>query len=199
MDAREDLPRISFESLQDWNRVQNNLATALRSRLNKELDDQGLPRDEDKFLPHINQFLDSISEIARPNLRINGRNYEDLPDDEDEFEQFDEALDRHIWSLSDQRLRWDKEVANYRRSRPREIETMLQQNIALHSAIDSNTPLPQPDDLSSSAAVELNLDVAGVFDRSASLASQLLQSISSQHERAGRMKSVTKEVMDMKP
>ena len=46
------------------------------------------------------------------------------------MEPFDEALDRHIWSLSDQRLKWDKEIAERRRTRPREIEALVlaQQN-----------------------------------------------------------------------
>ena len=39
-----------------------------------------------------------------------------------EIEQFDEALDRRVWSLSDQRRRWDLEVATKRRTTPQEIE-----------------------------------------------------------------------------
>src|ERR1700691_2476013 len=43
-----------------------------------------------------------------------------------EIEPFDEALDRHIWSLSDQRLKWDREIARTRTEKRREVETMLQ-------------------------------------------------------------------------
>lgn len=43
-----------------------------------------------------------------------------------EIEPFDEALDRHIWSLSDQRLKWDREIARTRAEKPKEVETMLQ-------------------------------------------------------------------------
>lgn len=43
-----------------------------------------------------------------------------------EIEPFDEALDRHIWSLSDQRLKWDRVIARARAEKPREVETMLQ-------------------------------------------------------------------------
>jgi hypothetical protein len=43
-----------------------------------------------------------------------------------EIEPFDEALDRHIWSLSDQRLKWDREIARTRSEKPKEVETMLQ-------------------------------------------------------------------------
>lgn len=42
------------------------------------------------------------------------------------IEPFDEALDRHIWSLSDQRLKWDREIARTRTEKPREVEIMLQ-------------------------------------------------------------------------
>ena len=57
-----------------------------------------------------------------------------------DVEPFDEALDRHIWSLSDQRLKWDKEVADRRRSRPGEIEKLLTEGLARHHACDAEMP-----------------------------------------------------------
>lgn len=48
------------------------------------------------------------------------------------MEPFDEALDRHIWSLSDQRLKWDKEIADRRRSRPEDIEKLVMESFAKH-------------------------------------------------------------------
>ncbi|KAH7921479.1 hypothetical protein BV22DRAFT_728056 [Leucogyrophana mollusca] len=220
MDApREDLPRISFESLQDWKRVQNNLETALRARVDRELAARGLSSDEDKFLPHISQFLDAVSEIARPNLRINGRNFEDLPEDEDEFEPFDEALDRHIWSLSNQRLRWDREIATRRRGRPQEIATLLQQNFLQHRALEPDLSMDRPDDpdshmdgklvfakplrgnflLGSLAAPEDQpLEIEDTFSKSASMAAQLLQLIATQQERARGLKSVAGHIKSLK-
>jgi DnaJ-domain-containing protein 1 len=50
--------------------------------------------------------------------------------------EFDEALDRHIWSLSDQRLKWHKEIAGYRRTRPEEIERALLKSLARHHMSD---------------------------------------------------------------
>jgi hypothetical protein len=92
------------------------------------------------------QYLDIAFGIAKPNLRVNGRNFEDFDENDAgasirhmshriyilthlaliEIEPFDEALDRHIWSLSDQRLKWDREIARTRTEKPREVETMLQ-------------------------------------------------------------------------
>lgn len=81
--------------------------------------------------------------MAKPNLRVNGRNFEDFDGNEEgnidtlslphvstksakaEIEPFDEALDRHIWSLSDQRLKWDREIARTRTEKPQEVEAML--------------------------------------------------------------------------
>jgi hypothetical protein len=51
-------------------------------------------------------------------------------------EPFDEALDRHIWSLSDQRLKWDKEIADRRRSRPEDIEKLVMESSAQHHVCD---------------------------------------------------------------
>lgn len=52
------------------------------------------------------------------------------------MEPFDEALDRHIWSLSDQRLKWDREVAGRRRTRPTEIEALVQEIYNQHRDVD---------------------------------------------------------------
>lgn len=53
-----------------------------------------------------------------------------------DVEPFDEALDRHIWSLSDQRLKWDKEIADRRRSRPEDIEKSVMESLVQHHVCD---------------------------------------------------------------
>ena len=40
-------------------------------------------------------------------------------------DQFDESLDRRVWSLSDQRLKWDLEIAKKRRGIPHEVENLM--------------------------------------------------------------------------
>jgi hypothetical protein len=55
MDAREDLPKISVETEQDWRRLQRNISTAFLGRLDLELQSQGASHDIDTFLPHMNQ------------------------------------------------------------------------------------------------------------------------------------------------
>jgi hypothetical protein len=83
-------------------------------------------------------------------VRINGKKFEDLKDEDDgtfsqpgsrqgwfflsfffsnldrEVEPFDEALDRETWSLYNQRLQWDLELATKRRKRPREVSDLLE-------------------------------------------------------------------------
>jgi hypothetical protein len=83
-------------------------------------------------------------------VRINGKKFEDLKDEDDgtfsrqdlgqglgfivgffsnldrEVEPFDEALDRETWSLYNQRLQWDLELATKRRERPREVSDLLE-------------------------------------------------------------------------
>jgi len=43
-----------------------------------------------------------------------------------EIEPFDEALDRETWSLYNQRLQWDLELATKRRKRPQEVVDVLE-------------------------------------------------------------------------
>lgn len=55
MDAREDLPKVSIETEQDWRRIQQNLSAALLARLDTELDFHGQSGDKDELLPHVHQ------------------------------------------------------------------------------------------------------------------------------------------------
>jgi len=43
-----------------------------------------------------------------------------------QVEPFDEALDRETWSLYNQRLQWDLELATKRRKRPQEVTDLLE-------------------------------------------------------------------------
>ncbi|KAI9429884.1 hypothetical protein H4582DRAFT_2114087 [Lactarius indigo] len=61
----------------------------------------------------IKLFIDTTFEKAEPNVRINGKNFEEVKDGDD-------ALDRETWSLYNERLQWDLELATKRRKRPQE-------------------------------------------------------------------------------
>ena len=56
--------------------------------------------------------------------------------DADGIEPFDEGLDRHIWSLSDQRLQWDGEIARKRREKPDEVQRLMQELLETQRAVD---------------------------------------------------------------
>jgi len=99
--------------------------------------------------PHApSQFIETTFEKAKLNVRTNGKKFEDLKEEDDgtlsqgsrlalgfslsllnldrEVEPFDEALDRETWSLYNQRLQWDLELATKRRNRPREVADLLE-------------------------------------------------------------------------
>lgn len=52
------------------------------------------------------------------------------------IEPFDEGLDRHIWSLSDQSLQWDGEIARKRREKPVEVERLMRELVEAQKAVD---------------------------------------------------------------
>ena len=52
------------------------------------------------------------------------------------IEPFDEGLDRHIWSLSDQRLQWDGEIARKRRDKPRDVHRLMKELLETQQAVD---------------------------------------------------------------
>ena len=62
------------------------------------------------------------------------------------MEPFDESLDRLIWSLADNRLKWQKRIAETRRTVPQEIELAVGTLLEQHHAADTTTLPPLPDD-----------------------------------------------------
>jgi hypothetical protein len=62
------------------------------------------------------------------------------------MEPFDEALDRHIWSLADTRLQWQKRIADARRTIPTEVEANLAKLHEQHRELDTaNVSYPDKD------------------------------------------------------
>jgi hypothetical protein len=78
-------------------------------------------------------------------VRINGKKFEELNGDDGtsssrrgdlhthtdfysdrEVDPFDEALDRETWSLYNQRLQWDLDLATKRRKRPQEVADLFE-------------------------------------------------------------------------
>lgn len=99
--------------------------------------------------------------MSHSNLRINGRNFEDILPHEtgttiplptshfplhrshtDVYvyvggtDPFDEGLDRHIWSLSDQSLQWDGEIARKRREKPGEVHRLMRELLETQRVVD---------------------------------------------------------------
>lgn len=54
-------------------------------------------------------------------------------------EQFDEALDRRVWSLSDQRRTWNVEIAKKRRTTPQEVEKLMKNLVACQRDVDTTS------------------------------------------------------------
>ncbi|KAI0290471.1 hypothetical protein BC826DRAFT_868486, partial [Russula brevipes] len=124
-ESREEIPRISVDSLREWHRIKANFTKAVLEQFDQSVRQNGLESGRASLLPHVQQFIDTTFEKAKPNVRINGKKFEELKD-EDDVEPFDEALDRETWSLYNQRLQWDLELATKRRKRPQEVTDLLE-------------------------------------------------------------------------
>ncbi|KAH9977246.1 hypothetical protein BGW80DRAFT_1167156 [Lactifluus volemus] len=128
-ESREEIPRISIDSLRDWHKIKANFTKAVFEQFDQRVRRDGLESERTSLVPLIQQFIDTTFEKAKPNVRINGKKFDDLKDEDDgtlEMEPFDEALDRETWSLYNQRLQWDLELATKRRKRPQEIMDNLE-------------------------------------------------------------------------
>ena len=99
-------------------------------------------------------------------MRINGKKFEEVNGDDGtpssrrdnlyahadlysdrEVEPFDEALDRETWSLYNQRLQWDLELATKRRKRPQEVADLFEYLFkAREAAIDDLDEPPEEEE-----------------------------------------------------
>ncbi|KAI0303444.1 hypothetical protein B0F90DRAFT_1582748, partial [Multifurca ochricompacta] len=145
-ESREDIPRISVDSLRDWHRIKANFTKAVFEQFDQRIRQSGLESERASLVPHVQQFIETTFEKAKPNVRINGKKFEDLKDQDDEVEPFDEALDRETWSLYNQRLQWDLELATKRRKRPQEVADLLENLFKVQEAALGELDNPVDDD-----------------------------------------------------
>ncbi|KAJ3788785.1 hypothetical protein GGU11DRAFT_343818 [Lentinula aff. detonsa] len=191
--SKEDL-RVSIETMSDWSRIKANYAQAARTSLAKELIARNLS-ESSALSQHLDQFMQNTFQLVQPNLRVNGQSFDERS--EDNIEPFDESLDRHVWSLHDQRLGLQKTIAVTRRVEPSKIEKTMSGSLEQYHKLDAlESELEDlPEDLSmdvdDTAAFRPEVDA---LLRTAAWAQELSQSIPNQTERTTRLKNVTAEL-----
>ncbi|BEJ13543.1 hypothetical protein CspHIS471_0307170 [Cutaneotrichosporon sp. HIS471] len=126
MQEQDQIPRVTVERQVDWLRVQENVNASLKQSLEDRL--RTLPPDQARRLRpklevELNAIRDRMWEMTKPNLRVNGFNYEEYVET---TEPFDEALDRTLWPLNAERVDWVCKVNNLRRKKPDETAGVLE-------------------------------------------------------------------------
>jgi len=203
-ECREDMTRIHVDSLRDWHRMKASFGKAIFDQFDQRIRQSGLESERETLLPYAHQFIDATFEKAKTNLRINGKKFEDLKDEDDdrEIEPFDEALDRQTWSLYNQRLQWDLELATKRRKRPQEVVDVLEKLFQVQGATlgELDPPIEEdedrPDDTvpNEVALAETN----DTFSKVAAQSGGLQQTVKTQHERLRRLQEAEEEVNAIK-
>lgn len=143
--GEQQLPRIIIEKEEPWLRVQENVNRALAEALEAKLSTlPGGSRGEQakKLRPLLEKNLAGVRErmweMTKPNLRVNGFNYEDFVESEYDVaaplavsqlttatEPFDESLDRQIWALNTERVNWETKVVEKRRIKAGEVANLI--------------------------------------------------------------------------
>lgn len=191
MDTREDIPRISVGSAQDWEKLKIKYRKEAIEILEKYIPADGLGNERDALMRRANEIIDQTFRIAQSNIRINGQNFELLGDGMGSHtEQFDEALDRRIWSLAATRLQWQKKIAQTRRKFPSEMETVLQHLLEEQRTVEMDPEEIVPD--SDVDDAEAGLPQIQKWSQPVlALGEELSQTIPVQEERSRRFSSVT--------
>ncbi|KAJ3827683.1 hypothetical protein EV361DRAFT_800103 [Lentinula raphanica] len=189
--SKEDL-RVSIETMSDWSRIKANYAQVAKASLAKELAATG-SMESNSLSQHLEQFVQNTFRLAQPNLRVNGQTFDERG--EDDIEPFDEALDRHVWSLHDQRLGLHKTLAVTRRIEPSKVEKTMLGSLEQYQKLDTLESNLQ--DLPGEFEMDTDIDADAVQDallRTNAWAQELSQSIPNQTERTTRLKNVTAEL-----
>ncbi|KAI0278035.1 hypothetical protein BC826DRAFT_1113586 [Russula brevipes] len=198
-ESREEIPRISVDSLREWHRIKANFTKAVLEQFDQTGADRLLSQLCVSSLPPP-QFIDTTFEKAKPNVRINGKKFEELKDEDDdrEVEPFDEALDRETWSLYNQRLQWDLELATKRRKRPQEVTDLLENLFKVQDAAlgELDQPVEEDEDRPDTSLPEdaVLAETSDTFSKVAALS----ETVSTQHERLTRLEDVEEEVSAIK-
>ena len=191
MESRDDLHRITVGNVQDWHKICSNYRRAMLATLHSQIQENDLSHESDALVAHIDQvrpslytqptervyhfiqFIDRTFSVARPNLRVNGQNFESLDENGrganelvssqliflqllSEMEAFDETLDRRIWSLADNRIKWHTLIAERRRKIPMETERTVATWLGNHHKPDTDVlpALPGDEDAEGEIAYE---------------------------------------------
>ncbi|KAJ3761860.1 hypothetical protein EV360DRAFT_79866 [Lentinula raphanica] len=210
--SKEDL-RVSIETMSDWSRIKANYAQVAKASLAKELAATG-SMESNSLSQHLEQvglrsqrillaltrpkFVQNTFRLAQPNLRVNGQTFDERG--EDDIEPFDEALDRHVWSLHDQRLGLHKTLAVTRRIEPSKVEKTMLGSLEQYQKLDTlefnlqDLPGEFEMDTDIDADADLQPGVQDALLRTNAWAQELSQSIPNQTERTTRLKNVTAEL-----
>jgi len=117
-------------------------------------------------------------------------------------EPFDEALDKVIWSLADQRLKLDQQIAIKRRTKPLELQNLLERDFERQISLDEDVALGLEEQVQ-----EIDLDdplpdryhkVRQTLAKIATVTRELDQSIPVQLERCERLNIVSYEVENLR-
>jgi len=96
-ESREDIPRISIDSLRDWRTVKAEISNAVLEQFDQAIcQNERRPLSSNTFnrcqlivpsnsaSPHTSsQFIATTFEKAKLNVRIDGKKFEDLKDEDD--------------------------------------------------------------------------------------------------------------------
>ncbi|KAF8497141.1 hypothetical protein F5888DRAFT_1634631 [Russula emetica] len=202
-ESREDIPRISIDTLRDWHRIKANFSKAVLEQFDQAIRQSGLESERASLLPHVQQFIETTFEKAKLNVRINGKKFEDLKDEDDgKSNRSTKALDRETWSLYNQRLQWDLELATKRRSRPREVADLLENLFKVQDAAlaELDKSVGEDEDRPDTSLPDegILVETSETFSKVAALSEGLHQTVKTQHERIRRLQDVEEEVNAIK-
>ncbi|KAJ7188468.1 hypothetical protein C8R46DRAFT_21203 [Mycena filopes] len=189
-----ELPRISIPSMRVWLGIKAKFSKEVKARVEKYAKDHKLPAQrKNAMLKNAETYVEDTFKMAQSNIRVNGRDFDSLQPHEQDAEPFDEALDRQIWALASNRLKWHHKIAVERRETPVNLENSLHQLLEEHEVLDAEadeTADPEDEMMSDGPQLDVDEKVVGLI---LAATGELAQTLPGQQERSERSRVVEAE------
>ncbi|KIM21730.1 hypothetical protein M408DRAFT_333274 [Serendipita vermifera MAFF 305830] len=125
MPSSGEFSRVSVPTVENWEHVKDNVTKAIQAVLNDSLKEGGRDATRKAALEkELMEWRDRMFELATPNLRVNGQNFEEYIEKPKHL-PFDEALDRTVIALREQALVSEQTIAERRRTVPSKVHDLL--------------------------------------------------------------------------
>ncbi|OCF44666.1 hypothetical protein I317_01553 [Kwoniella heveanensis CBS 569] len=199
--------RIIIDREADWLRVKNNVSSSIMGIMEARLSTMPGGKDGDaakamraELEKRLGKVQEKMFERSKYNLQVNGQNYESYVD---ATEAFDETLDRNIWALQTESVKWKTDMAEKRKQLPQSF-FRVEEDLELRRADAEWFPDDPEDEKDKLKAADIpppprHEEVKKTLQTAVENITEVAKSVPVQLQRAQRAQTVREEISSLPP